>query len=291
MLSRPRLAGGRPRARPRESRPRGGARGPGETRRRPPRRPSPPPPRRRTSASTRRAARCGASSGRSLARDWPKAASHLDLRGRTEAQGILLARQLKTVLDRKLWVDLDALSNASEGEANDGQPRDRDLVGSIELPDGNWVRVLLERLPGDQDAPVEGRAQHGAADSRALGCLRRRAPRRACCPSRSSTSASSTSSCGSGSPWSCSCSPRSALAWLLTAPLLRLVRAIARRTGSHIDDVAGEADHRTAPAGARHRGLPGRSLPHLARRAAASRRSRLSPKRSSRSRSPGSSCG
>ena len=27
------------------------------------------------------------------------------------------------------------------------------------------------------------------------------------------------------------------LAWLLTAPLLRLVRAIARRTGSHIDDV------------------------------------------------------
>ncbi|HJW70298.1 MAG TPA: hypothetical protein VJ829_13130, partial [Candidatus Binatia bacterium] len=88
-----------------------------------------------------------------LARDWPKAATHLDLRGRTDAQGVMLARQLKTVLDRKLWVDLDALSNSPEGEPNDGQTRDRDLVGTIDLPDGNRVKILLERLPGEDERP------------------------------------------------------------------------------------------------------------------------------------------
>jgi MscS family membrane protein len=171
-----------------------------------------------------------------LARDWPKAATHLDLRGRTDAQGVMLARQLKTVLDRKLWVDLDALSNSPEGEPNDGQTRDRDLVGSIDLPDGNRVKILLERLPGDEERPwkvARSTVQQIPAlwDAYGDGPLARLLPE----PFFDvrfldvqlwqwiALALLLLASVG--------------LAWLLTAPLLRLVRAIARRTGSRIDNV------------------------------------------------------
>jgi len=53
--------------------------------------------------------------------DWDTAATHLDLRGRDPEDGPMLARELKTVLDRKLWVDLDALSNAPEGDTNEAR--------------------------------------------------------------------------------------------------------------------------------------------------------------------------
>ena len=172
----------------------------------------------------------------SLARDWPKAASHLDLRGRTEAQGILLARQLKTVLDRKLWVDLDALSNASEGEANDGQPRDRDLVGSIELPDGNWVRVLLERLPGDQDRQWKV-ARSTVQQIPALWDAFGDGPLARVLPEPFFDIRFLDIQLWQWIALVLLLLASIGLAWLLTAPLLRLVRAIARRTGSHIDDV------------------------------------------------------
>jgi MscS family membrane protein len=80
--------------------------------------------------------------------DWDTAATHLDLRGRDPKDGPTLARELKTVLDRKLWVDLDALSNAPEGETNDGETSTRDLVGTIAMPDGNRVKILVERVAG-----------------------------------------------------------------------------------------------------------------------------------------------
>ena len=80
--------------------------------------------------------------------DWNTAAAHLDLRGRDPEDGPTLARQLKTVLDRKLWVDLDGLSNAPEGDTNDGETSARDLVGTIAMPDGNRVKILVERVAG-----------------------------------------------------------------------------------------------------------------------------------------------
>ena len=171
-----------------------------------------------------------------LDRDWPKAATHLDLRGRTDAQGVMLARQLKTVLDRKLWVDLDALSNSPEGEPNDGQTRDRDLVGSIDLPGGNRVKILLERLPGEDERPWKvsrSTVQQIPAlwDAYGDGPLARILPEpffdvRFLDVQLWQWIALALLLLGSVG-----------LAWLLTAPLLRIVRAIARRTGSHIDNV------------------------------------------------------
>lgn len=77
--------------------------------------------------------------------DWATAATHLDLRDKKPAEGPDIAQRLKTVLDRKLWVDLDALSNDPDGEKNDGLPDRRDVVGTIKTRDGT-VKVFVERL-------------------------------------------------------------------------------------------------------------------------------------------------
>jgi MscS family membrane protein len=70
--------------------------------------------------------------------DWKSAAKYLDYSQipdfQEEVDGPLLARQFKLVMDRKLWVDLDGLSNDAEGFAKnvDGLMPDRDRVGRIE---------------------------------------------------------------------------------------------------------------------------------------------------------------
>ncbi|HKA27756.1 MAG TPA: mechanosensitive ion channel family protein [Candidatus Binatia bacterium] len=171
-----------------------------------------------------------------LARDWPKAATHLDLRGRTEAQGLVLARQLKTVLDRKLWVDLDALSNSPEGDPNDGQTRDRDLVGSIDLPDGNRVKILLERLPGDEERQWKI-SRTTVQQIPALWNAYGDGPLARVLPEPFFDIRFLDVQLWQWIALALLLLASVGLAWLLTAPLLRLVRAVARRTGSHIDNV------------------------------------------------------
>jgi MscS family membrane protein len=82
--------------------------------------------------------------------DFDRAAKYLDLRrlpkGTAQEQGPILARKLKMVLDRTLWVDVDSLSDLPEGLTEDGLPRNRDLVGRIETPDGP-IQILIERVP------------------------------------------------------------------------------------------------------------------------------------------------
>jgi MscS family membrane protein len=82
--------------------------------------------------------------------DWPHAAEHLDLRQVPRADrdttGPLLARELRAVLERTLWIDVDSLSDAPEGERDDGLPARRDLVGTIRTPAGG-VDVLVEHVP------------------------------------------------------------------------------------------------------------------------------------------------
>ena len=82
--------------------------------------------------------------------DFERASHYLDLRRVSKAagrsRGATLARQLCTVLDRELWVDLEALSNAPEGESDDGLPRRNDLLGTIQTRKGS-VQILLERVP------------------------------------------------------------------------------------------------------------------------------------------------
>jgi MscS family membrane protein len=87
--------------------------------------------------------------------DYDLAATYLDLHGLAPAaratRGPRLARQLKAVLDRTLWVDLDAMSDLPEGERDDGLPARRELVGTIDTSKGP-VPVLLERVPATNGA-------------------------------------------------------------------------------------------------------------------------------------------
>jgi MscS family membrane protein len=80
--------------------------------------------------------------------DYASAAQRLDLSGIPEAgrarRGPQLALELKTVLDRKLWVDFDLLSSDPGGNTEDGLPGERDELGSIETRNGT-VRILLQR--------------------------------------------------------------------------------------------------------------------------------------------------
>lgn len=84
------------------------------------------------------------------ARNFERAANYLDLRnlpaGVDEGQGPQLARQLKVVLDRVLWIDVDALSASPEGDPDDGLPSARDRVGRLAGRDRTYD-ILLQRVP------------------------------------------------------------------------------------------------------------------------------------------------
>lgn len=83
-------------------------------------------------------------------RDYERAAEYLDMRnlpkGMDRSNGPKMARQLKIVLDRTVWVDLDTLSPEPRGHADDGLPTYRDLICRIKTP-GEDVDVLLQRVP------------------------------------------------------------------------------------------------------------------------------------------------
>jgi MscS family membrane protein len=81
--------------------------------------------------------------------DFQRASEYLDLHALPEAQraarGPTLAQQLKVALDRTLWVDLDALSQDPQGSMQDGLPPDRERVGTIETRHGK-VPIYLQRV-------------------------------------------------------------------------------------------------------------------------------------------------
>jgi MscS family membrane protein len=81
--------------------------------------------------------------------DYAKAAEFLDLRriatSRRGEDGPELAKELKAVLDRTLWVDLDDLSEDPEGNTEDGLPSRTDRLGSLDTHDG-VVDVKLARV-------------------------------------------------------------------------------------------------------------------------------------------------
>src|SRR5512137_368811 len=88
---------------------------------------------------------------------YEEAAGYLDLSavpaGERAERGPTLARELHIVLDRTLWVDLDALSDRPEGLADDGLPPGRDHLGSIRAR-GGPVDLLLARVPAPDGGQV-----------------------------------------------------------------------------------------------------------------------------------------
>src|SRR5213080_1716230 len=85
------------------------------------------------------------------------AAEYLNLRLLPQSvrarKGPELARELETVLDRALWVDVDRLSDQPEGDPEDGLPALRDSLGTIETATGP-VEVLIERVSQPGGPPV-----------------------------------------------------------------------------------------------------------------------------------------
>jgi MscS family membrane protein len=86
--------------------------------------------------------------------DWERAARYLDLSdlpaGERQEAGPVLAQRLKRILDRSLWVDLDALADDPRGDLSEvGVRAERDRVGVIDVPQGGRAEVLLERVRED----------------------------------------------------------------------------------------------------------------------------------------------
>jgi MscS family membrane protein len=73
--------------------------------------------------------------------DYELAARYLDLGhlspNRRDDEGPALARRLKAVLDRSLWIELEELSDAPGGRLEDGLPPDRERVGLIPRAQGS----------------------------------------------------------------------------------------------------------------------------------------------------------
>jgi MscS family membrane protein len=84
--------------------------------------------------------------------DYEKAARFLDLR-RIQEDGPTLARQLRVVLSRTLWIDVEGLSGDGEGRPNDGLPAYRDRVGTIETERGK-AEILIQRVPREDGVRI-----------------------------------------------------------------------------------------------------------------------------------------
>ncbi len=83
-------------------------------------------------------------------RDYERAAKYLDLRNLPEwmdkSNGPELARHLKFVFDRTVWIDLDLLSTDPKGHSDDALPTYRDRICRIKT-DKKEVDILLQRVP------------------------------------------------------------------------------------------------------------------------------------------------
>jgi MscS family membrane protein len=82
--------------------------------------------------------------------DYQKAAQYLDLRNLPRKidknNGPELARHLKIVIEKTVWIDYDLLSADRKGHSDDGLPTYQDLLCSIETPNKE-IEILLQRVP------------------------------------------------------------------------------------------------------------------------------------------------
>lgn len=83
---------------------------------------------------------------------YDSAVIYLDLPDSMTEQGPEMARQLKAVLDRHLWIDLDSISSFALGDTADGLPAGVDELGSIVNSKGVRGPVRLVRWTRDDDA-------------------------------------------------------------------------------------------------------------------------------------------
>lgn len=89
--------------------------------------------------------------------DYQSASDYLDFRNLpftvAADQKAEIARQLHVSLDRALWIDIDGLSGDLLGKLPENVPDYRDLVGTIDTPEGT-VPVLLQRVPSSDNKRI-----------------------------------------------------------------------------------------------------------------------------------------
>ncbi|HEX4823029.1 MAG TPA: mechanosensitive ion channel domain-containing protein [Candidatus Polarisedimenticolaceae bacterium] len=89
--------------------------------------------------------------------DFATAAKYLDLSRLPDAErkepGAVLARHLKIVIDRNLWIDFDKISDAPEGDLDDGLPTNAEKIGAIPAQ-GGTVNLILRREDDGTGAQV-----------------------------------------------------------------------------------------------------------------------------------------
>jgi len=77
--------------------------------------------------------------------DYGKAQRYLDLSSVDQADGPTLAKRLREVLDRHLWIDIDKLSPEPHGDTEDGLSGDREELGTVPGAAGKPEPVVLVR--------------------------------------------------------------------------------------------------------------------------------------------------
>ncbi|WP_448211389.1 mechanosensitive ion channel family protein [Colwellia sp. MEBiC06753] len=86
--------------------------------------------------------------------DFETASNYLDYRNISEQTKAIgkaeLARQLSVILNRTIWVDLQAVSDQPQGNLADNLPAYRELIGQVDTPKGP-VNILLQRVPRADD--------------------------------------------------------------------------------------------------------------------------------------------
>ena len=77
--------------------------------------------------------------------DFAKAAQYLDLASVDQSDGPELAKRLREVLDRHLWIDVDKLSPNAHGNPDDGFAVDREELGNVPGASGKPDPVVIVR--------------------------------------------------------------------------------------------------------------------------------------------------
>ncbi len=89
-------------------------------------------------------------------RDFDRAMNYLDTRNvpahllRDDHE---LARELKIIANRSLWVDIDTISDDPKGHKDDGLPSYRDIIARLDTPDGA-VDILMQHVPDGKGSYV-----------------------------------------------------------------------------------------------------------------------------------------
>lgn len=87
---------------------------------------------------------------RARAGQFGQAARYLDLPDSLRSEGARIARQLKAVLDRHAWIDLEAISATAAGDTTDGLPRSIEQIALIPSPGGTQSPIRLYRHPSEE---------------------------------------------------------------------------------------------------------------------------------------------